>query len=161
MGCVDAGMGGGFASARGQFRKRAAGAQPSPAVGSQASRIAGLGHRERCMSNRRAQLGMALFLLNEAVFFFMLILAFVHFHDVRKASLHLRAASVDTAFLIASSFTMWRAVRTGARHWLALTVALGSFFLIGQGSEYISRQRLGTAFFTLTSLHGLHLLVGI
>ena len=113
------------------------------------------------MSDRRAQLGMALFLLNEAVFFFMLILAFVHFHDVRKASLHLRAASVDTAFLIASSFTMWRAVRTGARHWLALTVALGSFFLIGQGSEYISRQRLGTAFFTLTSLHGLHLLVGI
>ena len=114
------------------------------------------------MSNRRAQLGMTLFLLNEAVFFFMLILAFVHFHDVRKASLHLRAASVDTAFLIASSFTMWRAVRTGARHWLALTVALGSFFLIGQGSQYISRQSLlGTAFFTLTSLHGLHLLAGI
>jgi cytochrome c oxidase subunit 3 len=57
---------------------------------------------------------------------------------------------------------MWRAVRTGARHWLAVTVALGSVFLIGQGSEYISSQSLlGTAFFTLTSFHSLHLLAGI
>jgi len=115
------------------------------------------------MSKRQAPLGMALFLLSEAIFFFMLILAFVYFRDARTAAiLRLRATAMDTAFLVASTFTMWQAVRMESRSWLAATIALGSIFLIGQGSEYIRIQNLpGTAFFMLTSLHGLHLLAGI
>ncbi len=129
---------------------------------------------------QRAKLGMAMFLLVEAVFFFMLILAFVYFRGesikAAAASLNLRATAIYTACLIASSFTMWRAktsaalARNGVRLWLGLTIALGSLFLLGQGSEYLrllrqgvtmSQGLFGTTFFTLTGIHGLHVVAGI
>ena len=123
---------------------------------------------------QRVRLGMALFLLNEAVLFFMLIAAFVYFRGSTLAtaasSLHLQAASVYTACPLASSLTMWRAAATGARSWLGGTLALGGLFLYGQGSEYvrlfrqhitISRTQFGTTFFTLTGVHALHVLIGI
>lgn len=54
--------------------------------------------------------------------------------------------------------------------WLALTIFLGLFFLFGQGTEYlklyklnftISKNVFGSAFFTLTGFHGLHVLIGL
>lgn len=129
---------------------------------------------------RRVNLGMAMFLLTEAVFFFMLILAFVYFRaesiQMAAASLHPVATAIYTACLIASGFTMWRAkesakrARRGARPWLGLTILLGSVFLLGQGSEYLRLLRqgvtmnqglFGTTFFTLTGIHGLHVAAGI
>lgn len=123
---------------------------------------------------QRVRLGMALFLLNEAVLFLMLIVSFVYFRNsvVRAAarSLDLPAAGILTACLIASSLTMQRAAATGARSWMAGTLALGAIFLYGQGLEYlrlfarritISRGQFGTTFFTLTGVHALHVLVGI
>jgi len=123
---------------------------------------------------QRARLGMALFLLNEAVLFFMLIAAFVYFRSSTVAtaarSLDLEAAGIYTLCLLASSFTMWRATVTDARGWLGGTLALGGIFLYGQGSEYwrlfrqnitISRNQFGTTFFTLTGVHALHVLVGL
>jgi heme/copper-type cytochrome/quinol oxidase subunit 3 len=122
----------------------------------------------------QARLGMAMFLLSEAVFFFMLIAAFVYFRAASfataAASLDLNAAAAYTVCLMASSFTMWRAAVTGLRAWLAGTILLGGVFLFGQVSEYlrlfhqkitISQSLFGTAFFTLTGIHGLHLAVGI
>jgi heme/copper-type cytochrome/quinol oxidase subunit 3 len=123
---------------------------------------------------QRARLGMAMFLLSEAVFFFMLIAAFVYFRAASlaaaAANLNLGVTAVYTACLMASSFTMWRASATGLRAWLGGTILLGAVFLFGQGSEYlrlfhqkitISQSLFGTTFFTLTGLHGLHVLVGI
>jgi cytochrome c oxidase subunit 3 len=123
---------------------------------------------------QRARLGMALFLLNEAVLFFMLLVAFVYFRNstltTASKSLNLFAAAASTACLIASSLTMRRAAVTGARSWIAGTLALGAIFLYGQGVEYlrlfaqritISRNEFGTTFFTLTGVHALHVLVGI
>jgi len=123
---------------------------------------------------QRARLAMAMFLLSEAVFFFMLIAAFVYFRAaslaVAAANLKLGATAVFTACLLASSFTMWRATVTRIRAWLGGTILLGGVFLVGQGSEYlrlfrqhitISQGLFGTTFFTLTGLHGLHVLVGI
>lgn len=122
----------------------------------------------------RAPLGMLLFLLNEAVLFFMLIAAFVYFRGSTLAtaarSLNLAAASIFTACLLASSFTMWRAAVKGARSWLGATLALGAIFLYGQGAEYwalfrqnitIARNQFGTTFFTLTGVHALHVFVGL
>ena len=119
-------------------------------------------------------MGMALFLLNEAVLFGMLIVAFVYFRastpTAASKNLALPAAGFLTACLIASSFTMWRAAATGARSWIAGTLALGAIFLYGQGVEYLrlfarritmSRDEFGTTFFTLTGVHALHVLVGI
>src|SRR5581483_7261987 len=103
-----------------------------------------------------------------------LMAAFVYFRAgslaAASANLRLGAAAVFTVCLLASSFTMWRAVVTGVRGWLIGTAALGTAFLVGQGTEYsrliaqkvtISQGLFGTTFFTLTGIHGLHVLAGI
>ncbi len=123
---------------------------------------------------RPVRLGMAVFLLSEAVFFFMLLAAFVYFRDASRSAaagnLNLSATSIYTACLLASSVTMWRAAAGAGRGWLMATMALGALFLFGQGSEYwrlfhqritISQGSFGSTFFTLTGMHGLHVLVGI
>jgi heme/copper-type cytochrome/quinol oxidase subunit 3 len=122
----------------------------------------------------RAQLGMLLFLLNEAVLFFMLIAAYVYFHGSTAAAasrnLDLTSAAVFTACLVASSFAMWRAAATARRVWIGATIALGVLFLYGQGNEYwrlfrrnvtISRDQFGTTFFTVTGVHAMHVLIGL
>ncbi len=116
---------------------------------------------------KRAQLGMAMFLIAEAVFFFLLILAFVYFRA--KGNLSLEAGLLDTALLLASSLSMWRAIG-GSRVWQALTIVLGAAFLAGQGSQYVrlihdgvtmGQGLFGTTFFTLIGAHGLHVLAGL
>jgi heme/copper-type cytochrome/quinol oxidase subunit 3 len=128
-----------------------------------------------------AKLGITLFIIAESVFFFMLMVAFVAFRpqsvvDASK-TLSLPLASISTGCLLASSFTVWRAARamsspdTAKPHfWLVTTAALGSLFLVGQGSEYarlvksgttISRNLFGTTFFTLTGMLLLHVILGI
>jgi heme/copper-type cytochrome/quinol oxidase subunit 3 len=121
------------------------------------------------MTGQRGQLGMAMFLLSEAVFFFLLILAFVYFRTAGVGNLNLEAGTLDTAVLLASVFSMWRAT-AGDRRWLAVTIGLGAAFLIGQGFQYlrlvrdgvtISQGLFGTTFFTLAGAHGLHVLIGL
>jgi heme/copper-type cytochrome/quinol oxidase subunit 3 len=120
----------------------------------------------------RARLGMALFLLSEAVFFFMLIAAFLYFRDRRTAAATLRfgPSILFTICLAASSATMWRAAQSKARSLLASTLTLGAVFLVWQATETlqlyrrnitISQSLFGTTFFTLTGFHGLHVLIGI
>jgi len=116
---------------------------------------------------QRARLGMAMLILTEAVFFFMLILAFVYFRDeslkTAVATLNLRVTSLYTACLLISCVTLWRAQA-------GLTILFGIVFFVGQGSEYLrilragftmSQGLFGTTFFTLTGVHGLHVLVGL
>jgi cytochrome c oxidase subunit 3 len=116
---------------------------------------------------RRAQIGMAMFLLAEAVFFFLLLLAFVYFRA--QADLSIQAGSIDTALLLASSLSMWRAI-AGSRLWLVVTIGLGAAFLFGQAIESLRLMRdgvtmsqglFGTTFFTLTGIHALHVLAGL
>jgi cytochrome c oxidase subunit III len=132
------------------------------------------------VTRQQAKLGMGLFLASESVFFFMLIVAFVIFRDgsVQEAAktLNFPFTAVVTACLLCSGLTVWQGVRVAARPagsprvWFAATALLGSVFLLGQGSEYlnllhrgvsISRSLFGTTFFTLTGIHGLHVLIGI
>jgi heme/copper-type cytochrome/quinol oxidase subunit 3 len=122
------------------------------------------------------RLGMLLLLLTDAIFFFFLILAFIYFRQesIRTAalSLDLKVTTAWTVCLAASSLSMWRAAAS-PRHrriWLGVTIALGAVFFLGQGTEYfrilrdgiaISQGLFATTFFTLASIHGLHLLIGI
>jgi heme/copper-type cytochrome/quinol oxidase subunit 3 len=94
---------------------------------------------------KRAQLGMAMFLIAEAVFFFLLILAFAYFRAIPRIA---PTGMLLTAALLASVFSMWRA-------WRWVTIALGVVFLIGQAGYF------GTTFFTLAAVHGLHVLAGL
>jgi heme/copper-type cytochrome/quinol oxidase subunit 3 len=134
------------------------------------------------MNVGKAPLAMALLLLSEAVFFILLILAYLLLHDAgpgpkAPAALDVARTGWYTVALLASSITLWRADanRMGAnagrrRLWLAFTIVLGSVFLIGQSREYqrlahahitIDASLFATSFFTLTGFHGLHVVVGL
>ncbi len=131
----------------------------------------------------RSKLAASLFILSEANFFLILIIAYAYYHAL-PAGGPSAANSLDpwrtgefSLALFASSATMWmadRSLRGGRRgghlFWLALTILLGAIFLFGQGSEYArligsgvtwSRNLFGTTFFTLTGFHGLHVFGGL
>ena len=95
------------------------------------------------MTKQRAQLGMAMFLISEAVFFFLLILACV---NLRALPIFVDASGwVLTALLLASSVCVWRGWR-----WAAL--ALGAAFIVGL---------IATKFSMLTAVHGLFVFAGM
>jgi heme/copper-type cytochrome/quinol oxidase subunit 3 len=129
------------------------------------------------------KMAVAIFILSEAIFFLMLIIAYVNYHFTSAQgpsaaqSLNLHSTIIFSIFLFASSFTMWRS-EASLKHerkshvpvWLGLTIVLGAVFLLGQGREYydlihknvtISRDLFGTTFFTLTGFHGMHVLGGL
>ncbi len=131
----------------------------------------------------KIRLAMLLFVASEAVFFLLLIVAYVAYHATSSSAadasryLDVPRTALFTVCLISSSFTMWLAdirFRTARRRqalaWLLATIVLGAVFLAGQGSEYvsligkdvtISRDLFGTTFFTLTGFHGLHVFIGL
>ncbi len=132
-----------------------------------------------------AVLGMILFITSEVMFFAGL---FAAYFTVRAAApawppagnphFQLQHDIVPlvgglTLILVLSSFTCQLAVaaikrgdRKGLVRGLAVTLALGITFLIGQAYDYtqvgfgISSGTFGTTFFTLTGFHGAHVLGG-
>jgi cytochrome c oxidase subunit 1/cytochrome c oxidase subunit I+III len=144
----------------------------SPPLGDSAERPAGVD---------RGWLGVALFISSEAVFFLALIAAYVLYHGqdaaLRTAALNVPRAALFTALLLASSATVAMATarlrrgdRRGCQAWLLATVLLGAVFLVGQATDYArllaahvtpSGNLFGSTYFTLTGLHGLHVLIGL
>jgi heme/copper-type cytochrome/quinol oxidase subunit 3 len=124
------------------------------------------------------------FIASEATFFAFLIVAYVYFHvfgshlgPSAKTSLDPVKTGIFSIFLISSSLTFWLAERalkngsvSGLRMWLSVTIVFGAIFIVGQGLEYlhlfrenvtVSSNVFGSTFFTLTGLHGLHVLMGL
>jgi heme/copper-type cytochrome/quinol oxidase subunit 3 len=130
-----------------------------------------------------AVLGMLVFIASEATFFAFLLIAYIRYRNdnvqgpLPSEVLEVGRVAIFSFCLFASSATLLyararlkRSDVRGFRTWLALTVALGAAFLIGQGLEYISlvhqhvtpaRNLFGSTFFTLTGFHGLHVTAGI
>jgi len=126
---------------------------------------------------------MFLFIGSEAFFFIALIISYVYYSRVGgslSASakyLDYKKTSIFTLFLILSSLSIelsGRSLKKGNRKlmlgWLLTTILFGAVFLFGQGSEYarlislnvtISKNVFGSAFFTLTGFHGLHVFIGL
>lgn len=90
------------------------------------------------------------------------------------AGLEIPLIMINTIVLLASSVTMQLAVngikkdrRGPAVFWLALTVVMGAWFVLGQGYEYLTLGFLpdnsvfAAVFFTLTGFHGLHVTGGV
>jgi len=128
-------------------------------------------------------LGMFLFIASEAMLFgsFFTVYFFVRVVNpdaepwpLPPYHLPVFVAGVNTAVLLTSSFTMhWalqsikRGNRVGMQAGLTLTFLMGLTFLLTQLLEYARigftphDQAFGTVFFSLTGLHGAHVLVGL
>jgi heme/copper-type cytochrome/quinol oxidase subunit 3 len=132
------------------------------------------------------RLGMMLFIASEAVFFTILIMAYVFYRDspanaggpTAFNALDVGRTAIFTVCLWASSFTIIMSERSHRRGrdrmmalWLLLTIGLGATFLYGEASEYIDltsrlgltphRDLFGTTFYALTGFHGFHVLAGL
>jgi len=133
------------------------------------------------MLKNRVLVGMLLFVASEAVFFLMLVLAYVNFHKTTGTQAAALLDPIKTGIfslaLFSSSFTLWLAEvarekgnASVLKFWLFATIVLGLIFMTGQGLEYshllthditISRDLFGSTFFTLTGFHGLHVIIGL
>jgi cytochrome c oxidase subunit 1/cytochrome c oxidase subunit I+III len=130
----------------------------------------------------KAKTSILAFILSEAGFFGVLILAFLFYNANPQPGpgpkeLNLFKTGIFSLCLFASSFTIWRSEAALRRErygtmklWLALTISLGGIFLVGQGLEYwglfqggvsVSSNLFSTSFFTLTGFHGLHVGAGL
>ncbi|MFT4123600.1 MAG: heme-copper oxidase subunit III [Microbacteriaceae bacterium] len=105
----------------------------------------------------------------------------------QSAHLNVAFSSVNTAILVASSFTCqagvfaaerlqhrrtgWKPTQWGMVEWFFLTYAMGAMFIIGQVFEYanlvlnegvsLSSDAYGSAFYLTTGFHGLHVTGGL
>jgi cytochrome c oxidase subunit III len=123
---------------------------------------------------------MILFLGSELMFFAALFAAYFTMR-ARAATWPPRGTELDlwvptffTVLLVLSSGTMQLAVariregdRPGTRRWLWATIGLGALFLFGQYLDYrgrnfgIASNAYGSAFYTMTGFHALHVLAGL
>jgi heme/copper-type cytochrome/quinol oxidase subunit 3 len=144
-----------------------------PAERKQPALNVSLGRRPK-IGHDRTLLGVMVFIASESVFFLAIVLAYVAYRDsglaTAKANLDIVRTAIFSIALFASSGTMGRAARGRSPVWLAATMILGAIFLVGQGTEYTrllgegigpGSALFGTTFFTLTGLHGIHVLAGL
>jgi cytochrome c oxidase subunit 3 len=123
--------------------------------------------------------GLATFLVADGMTFAGFFAAYLTFRAVNPLppgsiyELELVLPTLNTALLVASSFTFHRAAkelkqaRNGAcRLWLLITASLGVAFLAGQMVEYFSLpfgltdNLFASTFYALTGFHGLHVCFG-
>jgi heme/copper-type cytochrome/quinol oxidase subunit 3 len=137
---------------------------------------------DRRAPHSAAKLASGCFIVSEAMFFLLLVCAYVVFNRATGEHAPARVLEVGrtalfTIMLLASSVTLWRAERAlrnddrqGFLKWLGLTLGLGAVFLVNQAGEYagllrrgvnISSSMFGSTFFTVTGFHGLHVFAGL
>jgi heme/copper-type cytochrome/quinol oxidase subunit 3 len=130
------------------------------------------------------KIGMWLFLASDCLLFGALISTYLLYHDRiselqlgPKAVFDIPFTSVSSFVLLMSSLTMVLALSALQRGdiprnrlWLAVTAMLGATFVGGQVYEFTVFYReglgyttnlFGSAFYTMTGFHGVHVTVGI
>jgi heme/copper-type cytochrome/quinol oxidase subunit 3 len=127
--------------------------------------------------------GIWIFLGGEIIFFSTLIVTYVYFRLVSpteylqfRQNLNIPLVGVNTFILIASSYMVVRALEgaqaNNAAHLqrnLIAVIILGAVFIGGQAFEWITLfnhgigvdNQFGTPFYTITGIHGTHVLIGI
>ncbi|MBV8152663.1 MAG: heme-copper oxidase subunit III [Candidatus Eremiobacteraeota bacterium] len=133
-------------------------------------------------------LGFVLFLLSDCILFGSFIFAYVYLRDSAPAWppflngkqlpwFDTSYAAMNSVILFGSGVTMhfalenWKNLNTSKFYgWLVGTIILGLAFLGGQYHEWSgilgtgitwSNTTMGSAFFSLTGLHGLHVFIGV
>ncbi|BAU06551.1 heme-copper oxidase subunit III [Fischerella major NIES-592] len=125
--------------------------------------------------------GFVVFLLSESVIFLSFFAGYIIYKLTTPNwlpsgvdGLEVVAPAVNTVVLVASSFVIYLAERALQRHnlwryrlFLLVTMAMGTYFLIGQAIEWrglefgFTSGAFGGMFYLLTGFHGLHVLTGI
>ncbi len=125
--------------------------------------------------------GTIVFLSSELMFFVALFAALFTLRGESEGPwppegvhLNLALAGALTALLVSSSFTQHAAAKAsehgdlaGVRRWMTATIVLAVVFIAGQAYEWstlefsISSHPFGSAFYTLTGFHGLHVIGGV
>ena len=131
-----------------------------------------------------AVLGMLIFVGAEVMLFAGLISAFLILRATAAGAwppagqprLPLEETAFNTTALLASGFMLWRARRafagspTRALRPLTVAMALGAFFVLFQGYEWVmmigqgltlSSSNHGSFFYLIVGMHGLHVLAGL
>lgn len=145
---------------------------------------AGLPEDERRRPVPNGLLGVAIFLGTEAMLFAALISAYLILRagstgwpPPGQPRLPVEITAVNSVFLLASGYTMWRALRAteapqraACVRWLALTLLLGATFLLIQGGEWVrllgdglhaSASVYAATFYAVIGCHGLHVLAAV
>lgn len=125
--------------------------------------------------------GFIVFLLSESVIFLSFFAGYIIYKTSTPnwlpagvSGLEVKDPAINTVILVSSSFVIYLAERAlqshnlkGFRIYLAATMAMGSYFLVGQGIEWshlefgFTSGVFGGMFYLLTGFHGLHVLTGI
>ncbi|ELS00806.1 heme/copper-type cytochrome/quinol oxidase, subunit 3 [Xenococcus sp. PCC 7305] len=125
--------------------------------------------------------GFIIFLLSESVIFISFFAGYILYKTTVPdwlpagvEGLEIRDPAINTVVLVSSSFVIYIAERFLRREnlwgfrfsWL-LTMAMGSYFLYGQATEWLGLEFgftsgvFGGTFYLLTGFHGLHVLTGV
>ncbi len=125
--------------------------------------------------------GFVVFLLSESVIFLSFFAGYIVYKLTTPNwlpsgvdGLEVVAPAVNTVVLVASSFVIYLAERALQNHnlwryrlFLLVTMAMGTYFLVGQAIEWRGLEfgftcgAFGGMFYLLTGFHGLHVFTGI
>ncbi len=125
--------------------------------------------------------GFIVFLLSESFIFLSLFAGYIVYKLTTSewlppgvSGLEIKAPAINTVVLVSSSFVIYLAERALGRHnvigfrlFLLATMAMGSYFLLGQAIEWSQLEFgfttgvFGGIFYLLTGFHGLHVFTGI
>ncbi len=125
--------------------------------------------------------GFVVFLLSESVIFLSFFLGYIAYKLTTPnwlppgvSGLEIKEPAINTVILVSSSFVIYLAEHALSRHhlmrfrlFLLATMAMGTYFLVGQATEWSSLSFsftsgvFGGMFYLLTGFHGLHVFTGI
>ena len=125
--------------------------------------------------------GFVIFLASESLIFLALFVGYAVFKSSAPLwlppgveGLEVRDPLINTVVLVSSSLVIWLAERALHRQrlgefraWWLLTMAMGTYFVVGQAIEWqhlpfgLASGVFGASFYLLTGFHGLHVVTGL
>jgi cytochrome c oxidase subunit 3 len=140
-----------------------------------------LPHKHSHDEESNKMFGFIVFLLSETFIFLGFFSGYVVYKTTIPnwlppgvSGLEIKTPAINTVVLVSSSLVIYLAERALVRHdlirfrqFLMLTIAMGTYFLVGQGIEWYNLSFgfttgvFGGMFYLLTGFHGLHVLTGL
>jgi len=157
------------------------GPELGPGHGEDPGHELGHGHSAHGAHADHTLTGFVIFLASESLIFMALFVGYAVFKSSAPLwlpagveGLEVREPLINTVVLVSSSLVIWLAERALHRQrlgefraWWLLTMAMGTYFVVGQAIEWqhlpfgLSSGVFGASFYLLTGFHGLHVLTGL